>query len=113
VVAVDVHEEKLRWRASSARPHGRRERGRPGEAIQALGGATRRSRWPRRRRRSSRPTGPSPGGTLVFVALPKDNHMELPIFETVLNGITVVGSIVGTRTTCARSSSSTRRAGRA
>ena len=37
------------------------------------------------------------GGTLVFVALPADNHIELPIFETVLNGITVVGSIVGTR----------------
>jgi len=37
------------------------------------------------------------GGTLVFVALPAENHMELPIFETVLNGITVVGSIVGTR----------------
>jgi len=37
------------------------------------------------------------GGTLVFVALPADNHVQLPIFETVLNGITVVGSIVGTR----------------
>jgi len=37
------------------------------------------------------------GGTLVFVGLPADNHIELPIFETVLNGITVVGSIVGTR----------------
>jgi len=37
------------------------------------------------------------GGTLVFVALPADNHVRLPIFETVLNGITVVGSIVGTR----------------
>jgi len=37
------------------------------------------------------------GGTLVFVALPADNKVELPIFETVLNGITVVGSIVGTR----------------
>jgi alcohol dehydrogenase, propanol-preferring len=36
-------------------------------------------------------------GTLVFVGLPADNHIELPIFETVLNGITVVGSIVGTR----------------
>ena len=35
--------------------------------------------------------------TLVFVALPADNEMKLPIFETVLNGITVVGSIVGTR----------------
>ena len=37
------------------------------------------------------------GGTLVFVALPADNEVRLPIFETVLNGITVVGSIVGTR----------------
>jgi alcohol dehydrogenase, propanol-preferring len=38
------------------------------------------------------------GGTLVFVALPADNDMTLPIFQTVLQGITVVGSIVGTRT---------------
>jgi alcohol dehydrogenase, propanol-preferring len=37
------------------------------------------------------------GGTLVFVALPADNSVRLPIFETVLNGITIVGSIVGTR----------------
>ena len=37
------------------------------------------------------------GGTLVFVALPAENEVRLPIFETVLNGITVVGSIVGTR----------------
>ena len=36
-------------------------------------------------------------GRLVFVALPKDNYVQLPIFETVLNGITVTGSIVGTR----------------
>jgi propanol-preferring alcohol dehydrogenase len=36
-------------------------------------------------------------GRLVFVGLPKDNEMRLPIFETVLNGITVTGSIVGTR----------------
>jgi alcohol dehydrogenase, propanol-preferring len=37
------------------------------------------------------------GGTLVFVALPADNFVQLPIFETVLNGITVKGSIVGNR----------------
>jgi propanol-preferring alcohol dehydrogenase len=37
------------------------------------------------------------GGTMALVALPAENKMELPIFETVLNGITVVGSIVGTR----------------
>ncbi len=37
------------------------------------------------------------GGKLIFVALPADNYVQLPIFETVLNGITVLGSIVGTR----------------
>jgi propanol-preferring alcohol dehydrogenase len=37
------------------------------------------------------------GGTMSLVALPAENTMDLPIFETVLNGITVVGSIVGTR----------------
>jgi propanol-preferring alcohol dehydrogenase len=36
-------------------------------------------------------------GRLVFVGLPADNAMQLPIFETVLQGITVTGSIVGTR----------------
>ena len=33
----------------------------------------------------------------MFVALPAENEIELPIFETVLQGITIVGSIVGTR----------------
>lgn len=37
------------------------------------------------------------GGTIVFVALPADNYVDLPIFETVLQGIRVIGSIVGTR----------------
>ncbi|WP_242394008.1 zinc-dependent alcohol dehydrogenase [Anaeromyxobacter oryzisoli] len=37
------------------------------------------------------------GGTLALVALPAENRLELPIFETVLHGIHVVGSIVGTR----------------
>jgi len=39
-----------------------------------------------------------PGGTLVFVAFPADNEVKIPIFETVLNGIAIIGSIVGTRT---------------
>ncbi len=38
-----------------------------------------------------------PGGRLVLVGLPADNRLELPVFETVLKGITVLGSIVGTR----------------
>ena len=36
-------------------------------------------------------------GRLVFVGLPADNAITVPIFETVLNGITITGSIVGTR----------------
>ncbi|RVU27364.1 alcohol dehydrogenase AdhP [Streptomyces antnestii] len=36
-------------------------------------------------------------GTLVLVALPADASLELPVFEHVLDGKTVTGSIVGTR----------------
>jgi propanol-preferring alcohol dehydrogenase len=37
------------------------------------------------------------GGRLVCVALPADRTMSLPIFDTVLSGKSVIGSIVGTR----------------
>ncbi|GGQ82165.1 alcohol dehydrogenase AdhP [Kitasatospora griseola] len=37
------------------------------------------------------------GGTLVLVALPAGGELTLPVFETVLNGTRVIGSIVGTR----------------
>lgn len=37
------------------------------------------------------------GGRMVMVGLPADNEMTLPIFQTVLQGISVTGSIVGTR----------------
>ncbi|MEV4346445.1 alcohol dehydrogenase AdhP [Actinoplanes sp. NPDC049596] len=37
------------------------------------------------------------GGRLILVSLPKDNAMSLPIFQTVLKGLQVIGSIVGTR----------------
>ena len=33
----------------------------------------------------------------MFVGLPADNHIQLPIFETVLGGLDIHGSIVGTR----------------
>jgi alcohol dehydrogenase, propanol-preferring len=68
------------------------------EAIQALGGAD-----------AAIVTAATPAaleqafaslkrnGTLVIVGLPADNTMRLPIFESVLKGITVRGSFVGTR----------------
>jgi propanol-preferring alcohol dehydrogenase len=39
----------------------------------------------------------NPNGRLVIVGLPADNRLELPVFETVLKGISVIGSLVGTR----------------
>jgi propanol-preferring alcohol dehydrogenase len=41
--------------------------------------------------------GPRRGGRLVFVALPAGSTLSLPVFDTVLNGKPVLGSIVGTR----------------
>jgi propanol-preferring alcohol dehydrogenase len=38
------------------------------------------------------------GGRLVCVALPADDKMTVPIFDTVLGGKSIIGSIVGTRT---------------
>jgi propanol-preferring alcohol dehydrogenase len=37
------------------------------------------------------------GGRLVCVALPADGTLNVPIFDTVLGGLSVIGSIVGTR----------------
>jgi propanol-preferring alcohol dehydrogenase len=37
------------------------------------------------------------GGRLVLVALPASGTLALPVFDTVLNGTSVIGSIVGTR----------------
>ncbi|WP_159765631.1 zinc-dependent alcohol dehydrogenase [Streptomyces sp. HM190] len=37
------------------------------------------------------------GGKLVMVALPAGGTIRVPIFDTVLNGTSVIGSIVGTR----------------
>ena len=99
VVAVDLVDEKLELArqlgaefAVNAAQHD------PTEYIQGLGGADQAialavspASFEQAYRSLRR------GGTLVFVALPAENHVELPIFETVLNGITVVGSIVGTR----------------
>jgi alcohol dehydrogenase, propanol-preferring len=37
------------------------------------------------------------GGRLVLVALPAEGTLRIPVFDTVLNGTSVIGSIVGTR----------------
>ena len=99
VVAVDVFDEKLELaKALGAEFTFNAATGDPAEYIQTLGGADQAIALavsPRSFEQAYRSL--RRGGTLVFVALPPENHVELPIFETVLNGITVVGSIVGTR----------------
>jgi propanol-preferring alcohol dehydrogenase len=99
VVAVDVVDEKLELaRSLGAEFTINAKKEDPVEAIQRLGGvnqaialAVSPSAFEQAYKSLRR------GGTLVFVAMPADNEVKLPIFETVLNGITIVGSIVGTR----------------
>jgi propanol-preferring alcohol dehydrogenase len=99
VVAVDVIDEKLdlaRELGAELTVNARKED--PVQAIQRLGGvnqaialAVSPSAFEQAYKSLRR------GGTLVFVAMPAENEVKLPIFETVVNGITIVGSIVGTR----------------
>ena len=99
VVAVDLHDEKLTLaRELGAEFTVNAAKEDPIEAIQALGGADQAIALAVAPKAFEQAYGSlRRGGTLVFVALPADNEVKLPIFETVLNGITVVGSIVGTR----------------
>jgi propanol-preferring alcohol dehydrogenase len=98
-VAVDLRDDKLELaRQLGAELTVNAAKEDPAEAIQRLGGADQAIALavsPRAFEQAYRSL--RRGGTLVFVGLPADNTIELPIFETVLNGITVVGSIVGTR----------------
>jgi len=100
VVAVDLIDEKLelaRELGAAFTVNAAKED--PVAAIQRLGGADQAIALAVSPRSFEQAFGSlRRGGTLVFVALPADNEVKLPIFETVLNGITVVGSIVGTRT---------------
>ena len=99
VVAVDLVEEKLELaRELGAEFTVNAAKQDPAAAIQELGGADQAIALAVSPKAFEQAYGSlRRGGTLVFVGLPADNVIELPIFETVLNGITVVGSIVGTR----------------
>jgi alcohol dehydrogenase, propanol-preferring len=99
VVAVDIHDEKLdlaRELGAEFTVNAATED--PVEAIQRLGGANQAIALAVSPRAFEQAYGSlRRGGTLVFVALPADNDVKVPIFQTVLNAITIVGSIVGTR----------------
>ena len=99
VAAVDLVDSKLALAAELGAEYTFNAlAGDPAEGIQALGGADQAIAL------AVSPTAVEQayrslkrGGTLVLVGLPADNFVRLPIFETVLQGITVTGSIVGTR----------------
>ncbi|HEY5141870.1 MAG TPA: alcohol dehydrogenase AdhP [Solirubrobacteraceae bacterium] len=99
VIAVDIHDEKLALaRELGAEFTVNAAKEDPIAAIQELGGADQAIALAVSPRAFEQAYGAlRRGGTLVFVALPADNEVTIPIFETVLNGITMVGSIVGTR----------------
>ena len=99
VIAVDVEKEKLALARELGAEHTvNAAEVDPVEAIQALGGAdvavvlaasakVFEQAFASLRR----------GGRLICVALPAEGTMSIPIFETVVKGIQVIGSIVGTR----------------
>jgi propanol-preferring alcohol dehydrogenase len=99
VVAVDIEDEKLEMAARLGAGHvvnARQED--PVAAIQRLGGAdvavalaTSAESFDQAFRSLRR------GGRLVCVALPADGVLTVPIFDLVLSGKSVIGSIVGTR----------------
>jgi propanol-preferring alcohol dehydrogenase len=100
VIAVDVEDTKLAMASELGADHvvNAREVD-PVDAIHALGGAdvaVALAASPESFDQAYRSL--RRGGRLVCVALPADNaKLAVPIFDTVLNGKSVVGSIVGTR----------------
>ena len=98
VAAVDLVDDKLKLARELGADYAIDARaGDPAAAIQQLGGADAAivlAAAPAAFEQAFRSL--RPGGRLVLVGLPADNEMRLPIFETVLNGIQVLGSIVGT-----------------
>ena len=97
-VAVDVEDEKLKLAAELGADHVVDARGDQAAALAEIGGvdvAVVTVPSPAAMRAAH--AALNPNGRLVLVGLPADNRLELPVFETVLKGISVIGSLVGTR----------------
>jgi propanol-preferring alcohol dehydrogenase len=97
-VAVDVEDAKLELAKELGADHVVDARGDQAAALAAIGGvdvAVVTVPSPAAMRAAH--AALNPNGRLVLVGLPADNRLELPVFETVLKGISVIGSLVGTR----------------
>jgi len=99
VIAVDVVDEKLRMATELGADHTiNAARHDPVAAIRELGGADVAivlSVAPAVFAQSF--AALNRGGRLILVSLPAAGELTLPVFDTVLKGISVIGSIVGTR----------------
>lgn len=99
VIAVDIEDSKLELAARLGADEvidGRA--GDAAEAVRKLGGADVAVALAVSPRAFEQAYGSlRRGGRLVCVALPADDKMTVPIFDTVLAGKSIIGSIVGTR----------------
>jgi propanol-preferring alcohol dehydrogenase len=99
VIAVDIEDSKLELAARLGADEvidGRS--GDAAEAVRKLGGADVAVALAVSPRAFEQAYGSlRRGGRLVCVALPADDKMTVPIFDTVLGGKSIIGSIVGTR----------------
>lgn len=92
-IAVDVHDEKLQLAKELGADHVIDARGDQQSEVEALGGADIAVvTVPSPAAMRAAHAALNPNGRLVLVGLPADNRLELPIFETVLEGISVIGS---------------------
>jgi propanol-preferring alcohol dehydrogenase len=99
VAAVDITDEKIKLAAELGADiviDARTEN--PAEVLRAHGGAdVAIGLAVDERSFATAYSGLRRGGRLVLVALPASGTLSLPVFDTVLNGTSVFGSIVGTR----------------
>ncbi len=97
-IAVDVEDEKLQLAKDLGADHVIDGRGDQQGELAALGGVdVAVVTVPSPAAMKAAHASMNPNGRLILVGLPADNRFELPVFETVLKGISVIGSLVGTR----------------
>jgi alcohol dehydrogenase, propanol-preferring len=97
-VAVDVEDDKLQLAKDLGADHVVDARSDQSDQIAALGGVDiALVTVPSPAAMRAAHAALNPNGRLVLVGLPADNRLEIPVFETVLKGISVIGSLVGTR----------------
>jgi len=97
-VAVDMYDAKLQLAADLGADHVVDARGDQQAALAALGGVdVALVTVPSTHAMRAAHAALNPRGRMVLVGIPADNRLELPVFETVLRGRSVLGSLVGTR----------------